>query len=123
MNTEKIDVYEFCYESYNFEKITNQETTTSRKDLELIEYFVYDHYNERKERYCHYYNLTFDDLYKRVDVLLNRYNFKGARIRESFSTGFNAWDDFSKELTELFNVFLTKNNIHVKRIKNSDDDE
>lgn len=123
MNTEKIDVYEFCYESYNFEKITNQETPTSRKDLELIEYFVYDHYNERNDRYCHYYDLPFEDLYKRVDALLNKYNFKGAKIRESFSTGFNAWDDFSKELTELFNVFLTKNNIHVKRIKNSDDDE
>lgn len=123
MNNEKIDVYEFCYESCNFEKITSQETPDSRRDLDLIKYFVYDHYNECKGRYCHYYDLTFDDLYTKVDILLNKYDFKGAKIRDSFSVCFSDWDDFSKELTELFNLFLIKNNIHVKRIKNSDDDE
>lgn len=118
-----LSAFEFCYYFENFEDdISEKETSESRQDLELIKYFVYDHYTERHDRYSHYYGLTFDELYKDVDALLNRYAFKGETIRKTFCEGFNDWDGFEKEVDELFNVFLQKNNFHVKR-KNVEDED
>lgn len=117
-----ISAYDYCYDWENFNDISGQLTDETNQDLELIKYFVYDHYTEYKYGYSHYYDLTFAELYDDVDALLNKYNFKGNVIRNSFLDNFENWNEFKKEVNELFDVFLIKNNIILKRINHVDND-
>lgn len=114
-----ISAYEYCYYPNRFDGDDKLDDLSeeSHEDLEFIKYLVYDHYTEKDEGYSHYYDMAFDELYKYFDDLLNKYNFKGASIRDAFCEGFDDWNSFENEVNELFNVFLEKNDVKlVKKI-------
>lgn len=107
-----LSAYEFCYEDA-YDNFDDQLSREVHAEIELIKYFVYDHYTERDEGYSHYYGATFAELYEDVDKLLNKYNYKGEVIRDAFCEGFDDWENFHNEVDELFTLILKKNNVKV----------
>ena len=74
------------------------------EDLSVLDYLYYDLKND-KENPKYINNIT------NVLNLLWKYNFKGCYIFNAFVKDFNEWENFYKEIDELFNLILKKNNI------------
>lgn len=91
------------YSNYIDEHITLEDV----HDLETLNYLYYDLKDANKDDPEMIYEIA------NVMDLLLKYNYVGKYITKAFNSAFSDWNNLYKEIDEIFNLILKKNNIIV----------
>lgn len=90
------------YSNYVDEHVSSEDV----KDLETLDYLYYDLKDADKNDPAIVYEMA------NVMDLILKYNYVGKYITKAFDPTFTDWDNLYKEIDEIFNIILEKNNIH-----------
>lgn len=90
------------YSNYIDEHIASEDV----KDLETLDYLYYDLKDADKTD-----TKIVHEMINVMDLIL-KYNYGPTYLTKAFDPTFTDWDNLYKEVDEIFNLILEKNNIH-----------
>lgn len=114
-----VSYYEYTSNEKIRDYIDKNLTSNSAQDMSTFDYLYYDFADDMhgsEEDWSYAYCKTFTEINDEIKSLIKKYNFKGNILLKGFEKGFNDWKAFYKEVDEIFNVMLQKNNIDVDNI-------
>lgn len=94
-------------------------SSDSADDMSTFDYLFYDFADDirnSEEDWSYAYCKTFTEIKDEIKSLIKKYKFKGKMLIKGFDKGFDDWKTFYKEVDDIFNVMLRKNNIDVDSI-------
>lgn len=114
-----VSYYEYISNEKVRDYIDKNLSSESADDMQTFDYLYYDFSDDMhgsEEDWSYAYCKTFAEIKDEVKALIKKYNFKSKLLLKGFEKGFNDWKAFYKEVNEIFNVMLQKNNIDVDNI-------